>query len=85
MMHSCWVNFAKTGAPSCEGVPEWPRYTEDGDSLMELGLSPRVRQGFRKAQLDAQEAAWRAGAEEEARRVEEEIRRLEESGLGAPR
>lgn len=27
ILRSCWVSFAKTGAPRCEGAPEWPRYT----------------------------------------------------------
>lgn len=57
MIHSCWITFAKTGKPQCEGAPEWPRYTPEKDQLMELGLTPRVLAGHRKAQLDAQEAA----------------------------
>jgi para-nitrobenzyl esterase len=81
MMHSCWVSFAKTGKPSCAGVPDWPRYTPRGDQLMELGLKPRVRQHFRKRQLDAQERAWRTGANEAEKNVEDELRRLEESRL----
>jgi para-nitrobenzyl esterase len=56
-VHSCWVSFAKTGKPQCEGAPAWPRYTVSTDELMELGTSAQVRQHFRKAQLDAQEAA----------------------------
>ena len=82
MMHSCWVSFAKTGKPSCEGVPDWPRYTTQGDQLMELGLKPRVRQHFRKPQLDAQEKAWREGADEaEKNYVEDALRRMEETQL----
>lgn len=57
MMHSCWVTFAKTGKPQCDGAPDWPRYARADDQLMELGLRPQVRAGFRKQQLDAQEAA----------------------------
>ena len=84
MMHACWVNFAKTGKPSCEGVPDWPRDTTQGDQLMELGLTPRVRQHFRKPQLDAQEKAWRARADEAKKSVEDALRRLEESRLRPP-
>jgi len=28
MMHY-WVNFAKTGDPNCDGLPDWPCYTAD--------------------------------------------------------
>jgi para-nitrobenzyl esterase len=57
MVHSCWVTFARTGKPQCEGAPTWPRYSVQDDQLMDLGVSAEVRQHFRKAQLDAQEAA----------------------------
>jgi para-nitrobenzyl esterase len=80
-LRSCWVSFAKTGAPRCDGAPNWPRYTPEGDQLMELGVSPVVRQNFRRRQLDAQEEAWRAGGEEAARQVEDAIRSFEESQL----
>jgi para-nitrobenzyl esterase len=81
MMHSCWVSFAKTGKPRCEGVPDWPRYTTQGDQLMELGLKPQVRRHFRKRQLDAQELAWREGADLAGKTVEDALRRLEKSQL----
>lgn len=81
MMHGCWVSFAKTGEPSCDGAPEWPRYTQERDELMELGLNPIVRRSFRKAQLDAQEAAWRSGADESATEAEAALRSFEEVGL----
>jgi para-nitrobenzyl esterase len=57
LVHSCWVTFAKNGEPRCDGAPTWPRYTSSDDKLMELGNTAAVRQNFRKAQLDAQEAA----------------------------
>jgi para-nitrobenzyl esterase len=81
MMHTCWVNFARTGKPSCEGVPEWPRYTVEGGELMELGSTKIVRKQFRSTQLDAQEKAWRAGTVEATRNVEAALRRLEETAL----
>ncbi len=31
-----WVNFAKTGVPSAEGIPEWEPYTRDGGATMIL-------------------------------------------------
>lgn len=50
---ACWVAFAKTGIPSCSGVPAWPAYGgANGDVLMEWGARVRVQRDFRKAQLD---------------------------------
>jgi len=57
-MHSCWVSFAKTGAPACEADGRaWPAYNPNTDELMEFGLQAGIRQHFRRSQLDAVEAA----------------------------
>jgi para-nitrobenzyl esterase len=56
LMHACWVSFAKTGQPRCGGVP-WPAYHPSTDQLMAFGAKSGVVAHFRKAQLDAQEAA----------------------------
>lgn len=53
LMHGCWVAFAKTGKPGCD----WPAYDAKSDQLMEFGAASGVRNNFRKARLDAQEAA----------------------------
>jgi para-nitrobenzyl esterase len=34
LVHSCWVNFAKTGRPICAGGDPWPAYTQENDSWM---------------------------------------------------
>jgi len=57
LVHSCWVSFAKTGAPTCERAPAWPAYAPGSDQLMEFGLTADVRARFRKAQRDAVESA----------------------------
>ncbi len=57
LAHSCWVGFAKTGAPVCAGRQAWPAYEPGTDELLEFGVESGVRQHFRKAQLDAQEKA----------------------------
>jgi para-nitrobenzyl esterase len=60
LVHSCWVAFARGGAPVCQGAPAWPAYKVDGgnsDSLLEFGLEPEVRRHFRQKQLDAQDLA----------------------------
>lgn len=56
LMHGCWVSFAKAGTPKC-GAEAWPAYDARSDRLMEFGAASGVRTGFRKAQLDAQQAA----------------------------
>ena len=33
-LHGCWVAFAKTGAPKCPGLPDWPAYQASVDQLM---------------------------------------------------
>ena len=60
-MHSCWASFAKTGKPQCASGPAWPAYTPQSDQLMEFGVDSGVRQGFRKPQLDTQEARYSGG------------------------
>ena len=57
LTHSCWVAFARTGTPTCAGGQAWPAYDRASDALLEFGDPPGVRVHFRKAQLDAQEAA----------------------------
>lgn len=80
-VHSCWVSFAKTGTPSCDGAPAWPAYTAESDQLMELGVKPQVISGFRRRQLDAQERAWREGNGESAQTIEDALRGFEEGRL----
>ncbi len=56
LMHSCWVAFAKTGAPACASGPKWPVYSAKTDQLMEFGTGgDAVRTNFRKAEMDAAE------------------------------
>jgi len=56
LAHACWVSFARTGVPKC-GTEPWPAYAPARDQLMEFGAASGVRTHFRKAQLDAEEAA----------------------------
>jgi para-nitrobenzyl esterase len=55
LMHSCWVAFAKTGAPKCASAPDWPAYDPKTDLLMEFGDPSGVVAHFRKPQLDMQQ------------------------------
>ena len=62
-MHAYWVAFAKTGDPGSGGGPVWPRYTVEGDQLLEFGDDGvRVRPAFEKDRLDLIEAAVRRAA-----------------------
>lgn len=37
-----WLNFAKTGVPSAEGLPEWEPYTQEGGATMILDTQSRI-------------------------------------------
>ncbi|HOH24520.1 MAG TPA: carboxylesterase family protein [Bacteroidales bacterium] len=37
IMSSYWANFAKTGNPNGEGLPEWPVFNPDKPEVMDLG------------------------------------------------
>jgi len=52
LMHACWVNFARTGAPDCG---DWKPYTPSSDTLMEFDVASGPRSGFHKLQYDALE------------------------------
>jgi len=57
-MHACYVAFAKTGRPDCyAGDRTWPAYDPKTDELLVIDAPPSIVAHYRKAQLDAQEAA----------------------------
>jgi para-nitrobenzyl esterase len=59
-IHTCWVNFAKTGKPSCGGADPWPAYTQENDSWMVFGdRGGRIVPGLMAKQLDWQEGRVR--------------------------
>lgn len=47
-----WVNFAKTGDPNEDGLPEWPAYDTEAGAYLELGDSVRARTHLRRAACD---------------------------------
>ena len=52
-MSGYWANFARTGDPNGEGLPEWPKYDRESETAMEFGAeqtAPTV--GVRQEKLD---------------------------------
>ena len=45
-MQAYWVQFARTGNPNTEGVPDWPRVTPQEDIYMNLGDTVEARSGL---------------------------------------
>jgi para-nitrobenzyl esterase len=41
-MATYWTNFAKTGNPNGEGVPEWPAFSDSAPAVMVFGPAPHV-------------------------------------------
>jgi para-nitrobenzyl esterase len=39
---SAWVEFARTGTPAAEGLPEWPAFSKDGRESMHIDSTSRV-------------------------------------------
>lgn len=37
-----WINFARTGTPGAEGMPEWEPYTREGGATMLLDTEPEL-------------------------------------------
>ena len=52
ILASYWVNFAATGNPNGEGLPDWPVFDREADTLLEFGDTVETRQGVRKDRLD---------------------------------
>ena len=42
-MITAWTNFAKTGDPNGEGLPEWPRFNPETQPTMRFGTDTRVQ------------------------------------------
>jgi para-nitrobenzyl esterase len=59
IMNSYWVNFAKTGNPNGEGLPEWPAFKTKTNKIIEFQRDGSVvsKTDPRKARLDIIEKA----------------------------
>ena len=45
-MMAYWVNFAATGDPNGEGMPEWPAYSSETDRYQSLGAAISTESGY---------------------------------------
>jgi para-nitrobenzyl esterase len=48
-----WTDFAAKGDPNGNGLPNWPKFTADGERLIEIGDEVEVREHYRQKELDA--------------------------------
>jgi para-nitrobenzyl esterase len=64
-MATYWTNFAKTGNPNGDGLPQWPAFTVKDQQRMVFKGTPQARPYDNIAQLEAMDAyfAWRRSAE----------------------
>lgn len=60
VMCAYWANFAKTGNPNAEGLPNWPRYNNDEQPILDVEQDGKVvsKPDPRKARLDVVEKAF---------------------------
>lgn len=52
LMQRYWTNFAKTGNPNGDGLPAWPVFEPNADTVLELGTNPHLTRMPRLKQLD---------------------------------
>ncbi len=51
LMADYWTNFAKTGSPNGQGLPQWPAYDAQHKTMV-LATPTRVENGVRRTKLD---------------------------------
>jgi len=52
LMQDLWLNFARGGDPNGAGLAHWPRYDDDGPSLLRIAEAPSCITVPRRAHLD---------------------------------
>ena len=51
-MSAYWLNFARTGDPNGEGLPEWPAYAAASDRHLEFGDEIKAGEGLFREKMD---------------------------------
>ncbi|MBW2324819.1 MAG: carboxylesterase family protein, partial [Deltaproteobacteria bacterium] len=51
-MMTYWTQFAATGDPNADGLPDWPAYETETDQYLELGEEIKAGSNLRKKELD---------------------------------
>ena len=59
-MADIWTQFAKTGDPNGERLPEWPAFTSDNEAYLELGADTAAKTHLRMDEIALVERAWTA-------------------------
>jgi len=71
LMNGYWVNFAKTGNPNGEGLPNWPVYTKNEGEILDIQLDGEAvgKSDPRKARLDVIEKGVKLRNELQSRSI----------------
>lgn len=47
-----WAQFARTGDPSVEGLIDWPEYTEENNSYLDIGVPLEAKTGIQDSYVE---------------------------------
>lgn len=70
-LNTYWANFAKTGNPNGNGLPNWPLYTTQKEEILDIDLNgkPVARPDPRKARFNVIEKAFKKRERLQARGI----------------
>lgn len=70
-MNTYWTNFAKTGNPNGQGVPNWPLYNNQNQDILDVELDGKIvsKPDTRKARFDVVEKAFKKRGQIQSRGI----------------